>query len=116
MAIRSSSPDNPSGPPASAGGLVDVAAGFTARNLATLKAVIDAVDSLVVVARIEGSLLLWNRRCEETSGVPFAEIAGRPLLDAMRLGARLRSEAEVAFDRLVSGRERSVQFVSQWIR
>ena len=116
MAIPNPSPGDSSAPSSPAGGAVDVAAGFTARNLATLKAVIDAVDSLVVVARIEGSLLLWNRRCEESSGVAFAEIAGQPLLDVMRLGARLRSEAEVAFDRLVSGRERTAQFVSQWIR
>jgi len=116
MAVPNSRPGDRSAPPAPAGGLVDVAAGFTARNLATLKAVIDAVDSLVVVARVEGSLLLWNRRCEESSGVPFAEIGGEPLLDVMRLGVRLRGEAEVAFDRLVSGQERRVQFVSQWIR
>jgi hypothetical protein len=34
----------------------------------------------------------------------------------MRLRARLRVEAQAAFDRLVSGQEWRVSFISQWIR
>jgi two-component system cell cycle sensor histidine kinase/response regulator CckA len=118
MPIPNSHPLDSSGPPEAAApaGAANPGAGFTPRNLATLKAIIDAVDSLVVVARIEGSLLLWNRRCEDSSGVPFAEVVGKPLWDVMRLRSGLRVEAQAGLDRLLSGQERRVSFISQWIR
>jgi PAS domain S-box-containing protein len=94
----------------------DSAAGFTPRNVGVLKALVDAVQTLVVVARLEGSLLLWNRRCEESSGVSFAAVANAPLWDVMRLTSKLRDEAQLAVDSLVSGKERQISFVSQWVR
>ncbi len=114
---RSASPA-PSGSSAPSGpsGVDDAGAGLTPRNVATLRAIVDAVDSLVVVARTDGSLLLWNRRCEESSGIPFAEVSGRALLDFMRLRSRFRVEAQAALERLVSGQERRVSFFSQWVR
>jgi PAS domain S-box-containing protein len=124
MAIPNSRPSDRSAPSAPPGrsapsgpsGVDDAAAGFTPRNVATLRAIIDVVDSLVVVARTDGSLLLWNRRCEESSGIPFAEVSGKALLDLMRLRPRFRVEAQAALDRLVSGQERMVSFFSQWVR
>ena len=85
-------------------------------RVALMKSVVDAVDALVVVARADGSLLLWNRKCDESSGVAFTEVAGQPLWDVIRLPPRLRPEALESLDRLVSGKQRSVAFVSQWIR
>ena len=80
---------------------------------AVVKSVIDAVDALVVVASTDCSLWLWNDRCDETSGVPFEEVAGKPLWSIMRLRPNLRSVAQESFDRLISGAERSVEFQAQ---
>jgi two-component system, cell cycle sensor histidine kinase and response regulator CckA len=82
----------------------------------TLQRVIDAVDALVVVASLECSLWLWNQRCDETSGVPLAEVAGKPLWSVMRLRPNLRAVAQDSFDRLVAGNERVVEFQAQWLR
>ena len=103
---RSSLPAEPSSDPA----------GRLTGQAATLQSVIDAVDSLVVVASLECCLWLWNERCEETSGVPLSEIAGKPLWSVMRLRPNLRTLAQEAFDRLISGGERKVEFQSQWLR
>jgi PAS domain S-box-containing protein len=78
--------------------------------------VIDAVNALVVVASIECTLWLWNQRCDATSGVPLDEVAGKPLWSIMRLRPSLRAQAQEAFDRLISGAERSVEFQAQWLR
>jgi PAS domain S-box-containing protein len=78
--------------------------------------VIDAVDALVVVALPEGNLWLWNQRCDETSGVPLAEVAGKSLWSVMRLRPNFRAVAQESFDRLISGTERSVEFQAQWLR
>ena len=102
--------------PSPDGGDVDPASEPQPGNVALLKSIVDAVDALVVVARPDGSLLLWNRKCDESSGVPFTEVAGKPLWDVMRLPPRLRPEAQKSLDSLVSGRQRTVAFVSQWIR
>ena len=78
--------------------------------------VIDAIDALVVVATGEGNLWLWNQRCDETSGVPLSEVAGQSLWLVMRLRPNARVTAQDAFERLISGGERSVQFQAQWLR
>jgi PAS domain S-box-containing protein len=78
--------------------------------------VIDAVDALVVVALPEGNLWLWNQRCDETSGVPLAEVAGKSLWSVLRLRPNFRAVAQKSFDRLVSGTERSVELQAQWLR
>jgi two-component system, cell cycle sensor histidine kinase and response regulator CckA len=78
--------------------------------------VIDAVDALVVVALPEGNLWLWNQRCDETSGVPLAEVAGKSLWSVMRLRPNFRAVAQESFARLISGTERSVDFQAQWLR
>jgi two-component system, cell cycle sensor histidine kinase and response regulator CckA len=85
-------------------------------HAAVVQRVIDAVDALVVVASPECTLWLWNRRCDATSGVPIGEVAGKPLWSLMRLRPNLRGPAQQAFDRLISGQERSVEFQSQWLR
>jgi PAS domain S-box-containing protein len=77
---------------------------------------IDAVDALIVVATGEGNLWLWNRRCDETSGVPLAEVAGQSLWRVMRLRPNVRAVAQEALDQLISGGQRSVEFQSQWLR
>jgi two-component system, cell cycle sensor histidine kinase and response regulator CckA len=82
----------------------------------TLRPVIDAVDALVVVIAADGSLWLWNRRCDGTSGTPLADVAGKPIWDAMGLRPGLRVRAQEAFDRLMAGEEHSVAFRSQWLR
>ena len=63
--------------------------------------VIDAVDALVVVALPEGNLWLWNQRCDETSGVPLAEVAGKSLWSVMRLRPNFRAVAQESFARLI---------------
>ncbi len=83
---------------------------------AELQPLIDAVDSLVVIAHPQCSLWLWNRRCEESSAIPLAEVAGKPLWSVMRLRKSLRDQAQEAFDRLLSGVDRSVEFQAQWLR
>jgi two-component system, cell cycle sensor histidine kinase and response regulator CckA len=77
---------------------------------------IDAVDALVVVIAPDCSLWLWNRRCDETSGVSLAEAADKPLWSVMRLRSNSRVMAQEAFDRLVAGDEHQVEFRSQWPR
>ncbi len=81
-----------------------------------LQRVIDAFDSLVVVVSPDCSLWLWNRRCDDTAGVPLAEAAGRPIWSVVRLPSKLRPAAEQAVDRLLAGEERSVEFLSLWLR
>jgi two-component system, cell cycle sensor histidine kinase and response regulator CckA len=78
--------------------------------------VIDAIDALVVVALPEGSLWLWNQRCDETSGTPLAAVAGQPIWSVMRLRTNFLAVAQEALERLVSGAERSVEFQAQWLR
>jgi two-component system cell cycle sensor histidine kinase/response regulator CckA len=77
---------------------------------------IDAVDALVVVAATDCTLWLWNERCDATSGVPLADVAGKPLWSVMRLRPNLSAVAQDAFDRLISGEERKVEFRAQWLR
>jgi PAS domain-containing protein len=77
---------------------------------------VDAVDALVVVARLEGTLWLWNRRCEEVSWAPLDSVAGQPLWSMMRLRPAQQREAQSAFERLVSGQDQSVSFQSVWVR
>ena len=77
---------------------------------------VDAVDALVVVARLEGTLWLWNRRCEEVSWAPLDSVAGKPLWSMMRLRPAQQREAQSAFERLVSGQDQSVSFQSVWVR
>jgi two-component system, cell cycle sensor histidine kinase and response regulator CckA len=86
------------------------------RDSAALKATVDAIDALIVVARADGSILTWNRRCEESAGVSFSEVAGKPIWDVMRLPTRGRPKAQEALDRLVAGREPVVVFTTQWVR
>ena len=81
-----------------------------------IQRVIDAVDALVVVAAPDCTLWMWNGRCDATSGVPLGEVAGKPLWSVMRLRPNLRAVAQDAFDRLISGDERMVEFKSQWLR
>ena len=81
-----------------------------------VQGLIDAIDALVVVASPDCCLWLWNQRCDATSGVPLGEFAGKPLWSIMRLRPNLRGQAQEAFDRLISGAERSVEFQSQWLR
>jgi len=81
-----------------------------------LQRLVDAVDALVVVARLEGTLWLWNRRCEEVSWAPLESVAGKPLWSVMRLRPAQQQEAQAAFERLLSGRDQSVSFQSLWVR
>ena len=93
--------------------------GPPARNsakAALIQRLIDAIDALVVVVSADCSLWLWNKRCDETSGVPLSEAAEKPLWSVMRLRPRVRSAAQEAFDRLVAGDEHSVEFRSRWLR
>ena len=77
---------------------------------------IDAVDALVVVASPDGCLLLWNKRCDASSGVPIDEVAGKSLWSVMRLRPNLRATAQESFDRVIAGTEPSVEFQAQWSR
>ncbi len=81
-----------------------------------VRKLVDAVDALVVVARLEGTLWLWNRRCEDVSWTPLESVAGKPLWSVMRLRPAQQREAQAALDRLVSGRDQSVSFQSLWVR
>jgi PAS domain S-box-containing protein len=81
-----------------------------------LQQLIDAVDALVVIAHPECRVWLWNRRCEESSAIPLADVAGKPLWSVMRLRKSLRDQAQAAFDGLISGTDRCVEFQAQWIR
>jgi two-component system cell cycle sensor histidine kinase/response regulator CckA len=81
-----------------------------------VRRLIDAIDALVVVVLPEGSLWLWNQRCDETSGVPLAGVAGQSLWWVMRLRPNLRAIAQDSLERLITGKERSVEFQAQWLR
>jgi two-component system cell cycle sensor histidine kinase/response regulator CckA len=98
------------------GGRSSSAAAKTAVQTELVQRVIDAIDALVVVASPNCSLWLWNARCDATSGVPLSEVTGKPLWSVMRLRPNPSAVAQAAFDRLISGQERSVEFQSQWLR
>ena len=108
------------GVPGENGESAAVSAGARVRSdgpeLAGLQELIDAVDSLIVIAHPECSLWMWNRRCEETSGIPLADVAGKPLWSVMRLRKPILDKAQAAFDSLISGEVRSVEFQAQWLR
>jgi two-component system, cell cycle sensor histidine kinase and response regulator CckA len=98
------------------GGRSSGTAAKTAVQTELVQRVIDAIDALVVVASPDCTLWLWNARCDATSGVPLAEVTGKPLWSVMRLRPNLRAVAQESFDRLISGAERGVEFQSQWLR
>jgi two-component system, cell cycle sensor histidine kinase and response regulator CckA len=77
---------------------------------------IDAIDALVVVIAPDCSLWAWNKRCDETSGVPLADAADKPLWSVMRLRPNMRAMAQEAFDRLLAGDDHIAEFRSQWLR
>ena len=81
-----------------------------------LQRLVDAVDALVVVARLDGTLWSWNRRCDEVSWAALGSVAGKPLWTVMRLRPAQQREAQAAFERLISGRDQSVSFHSLWVR
>src|ERR1035437_7876385 len=81
-----------------------------------LQRLVDAVDALVVVARLDGTLWSWNRRCDEVSWAALGSVAGKPLWTVMRLRPAQQREAQAAFERLLSGRDQSVSFQSLWVR
>jgi PAS domain S-box-containing protein len=87
-----------------------------ASTQAEIQAIIDAVDALVVIARPECTLWTWNRRCDETSGVPLADVAGKPLWSVMRLRRSLETQAQSAFEALINGDVGQVEFQAQWLR
>ncbi|HEX7491329.1 MAG TPA: PAS domain S-box protein [Candidatus Limnocylindrales bacterium] len=98
-----------------AGAPRDALPAFSVRRV-VVQRLIDAVDALVVVASTECTLWLWNERCDATSGVPLAEVAGQPLWSVMRLRPNLRTVAQESFDRLIAGQAHNVEFQSQWLR
>ena len=85
-------------------------------DVSAVQGVIDAIDALVVVASPDCTLRIWNRLCDATSGVALSEVAGKSLWTVMRLRPNMRSVAQAAFDRLISGSDPSAEFVSQWLR
>jgi len=87
-----------------------------APSAAVVQRIIDAVDALIVVMGADGNLWLWNRRCDETSGVPLSEVAGQSVWHVMRLRPTFRVIAQDALDRLISGKQRDVEFQAQWLR
>ena len=100
----------------SGAGSAVASAALAEQRASVVRRVIDAVDALVVAILPDGSLWLWNQRCEETSGVPLAGVAGQSLWWVMRLRPNLRAVAQDSFDRLIGGTERSVEFRAQWLR
>ena len=90
--------------------------GPTSAKTKQIQRLIDATDALVVVLSADCHLWLWNKRCDETSGVPLAEAAGKPLWSVMRLRPNQRAMVEAAFDRLLAGDEHMVELRSRWRR
>jgi two-component system, cell cycle sensor histidine kinase and response regulator CckA len=90
--------------------------GRTSADTRQIQRLIDATDALVVVLSADCHLWLWNRRCDETSGVPLAEAAGKPLWSVMRLRQSQRVMVQGALDRLLAGDEHRVELRSRWPR
>jgi PAS domain S-box-containing protein len=85
-------------------------------DMRAVQAMVDAIDAFAVVCGLDATILMWNQRCEELSGVPLADVAGRSLWDVLRLRSNLLREAQTGFQQLASGQIESLAFHSQWTR
>jgi diguanylate cyclase (GGDEF)-like protein/PAS domain S-box-containing protein len=77
-----------------------------------LDAVLDAATSLIVVAKADGTLVRWNRACEQVLGYTAADLSGpRALLDLVPREERVIAEA--ALEALSAG-ESPVRIEIHW--
>jgi PAS domain S-box-containing protein len=70
-------------------------------SIPIVKAVMNAIEALVIVVDLEGRIVLFNRMCQEASGYSFQEAKGMPFWKLL-LPEEVE-QVEVAFQRLKSG-------------
>jgi PAS domain S-box-containing protein len=78
-----------------------------------VQAVLDTVDSLVLVLDLEGRIVLFNRACERVSGYRFDEVVGRTVWDAL-LAPDYADAARESFDESIRSGFGN-RFVGQWV-
>lgn len=89
-----------------------------------VSAILDTAPSLIMVLDVEGHVVRFNRACEQLSGLPMSEVAGRLLwelpflLDEDRAGVQAgiprlaEAEAPVSLDRTWVGRSGSRHLIA----
>jgi PAS domain S-box-containing protein len=70
-------------------------------SIPIVRAVMNAIEALVIVVDLEGHIVLFNRMCQKASGYSFQEAKGMPFWKLL-LPEELE-QVEVAFKKLKSG-------------
>ena len=81
-------------------------------SIPIVRAVMNAIEALVIVVDLEGRIVLFNRMCQKASGYSFQEAKGMPFWKLL-LPEELE-QAEAAFKRLKSGNFPD-RLVNHWV-
>ncbi|MEP0814497.1 MAG: response regulator [bacterium] len=68
-----------------------------------LAAILDTAGALIAVLDAQGRILIWNRTCEELTGVPAKEAVGRRLWEVANPPAEADSVREFYFELIARG-------------
>jgi PAS domain S-box-containing protein len=79
-----------------------------------VSAILDTAPSLIMVLDAQGHIVRFNRACEELSGVPMTEVAGRPFWDVPFILEAERDEIREGIPRLTASIE-PVKLDRTWI-
>ncbi|MCI0623298.1 MAG: PAS domain-containing protein [Acidobacteria bacterium] len=81
-------------------------------SIPIVKAVMNAIEALVIVVDLEGRIVLFNRMCQESTGYSFQEAKGMPFWKLL-LPEELE-QVKAAFQLLKSG-DFPGQHVNHWV-
>ena len=79
-----------------------------------VSAILDTAPSLIMVLDAEGQIVRFNRACEELSGVPMTEVAGRPFWEVPFILDEERDDIRDGLVRLAASNE-PVKLDRTWI-
>ena len=76
-------------------------------------AIIDTVGALVAVLDCEGTIIRFNRTCEQISGYSFAEVAGKQIWEFL-VDPQEKKAVKAVFERLLAGQVPN-QYQHSWL-
>ncbi|MDJ0593220.1 MAG: PAS domain S-box protein [Pleurocapsa sp. MO_226.B13] len=76
-------------------------------------AIIDTVGALVAVLDCEGTIIRFNRTCEQISGYSFAEVAGKQIWEFL-VDSQEKKAVKAVFERLLAGQVPN-QYQHSWL-